>query len=142
MRLLVPLLAAAWITGCSTFEADWEAGAAIPASPPGELIGRWQGTWRSDLNGHHGSLRCILTAQEDGTFKARYHATYGAALSFEYEVPMTAQRQAETWKFQGNADLGWLAGGVYHYLGEVCGDHFRSTYTAKRDRGTFEMVRS
>jgi len=45
------------------------------------------------------------------------------------------------WQFQGDENLGWLAGGVYHYEGRVSPTNFHSTYRSKYDHGTFEMGR-
>jgi len=136
--------------GCSTFERDWEAAASAGAAAEGSLEGRWQGTWLSEVNEHTGDLRAIVTRREKDTgsqaeprpeYDARYHATYGCCFSFEYTVPMTASREGETLRFEGSADLGWLAGGVYHYTGEVRGDEFHSTYKSEDDHGTFRMRR-
>ena len=38
-------------------------------------------------------------------------------------------------------NLGWLAGGVYHYEGRADATNFFSTYTSKYDHGTFQMTR-
>lgn len=114
---------------------------------PSGLPGRWKGEWRSDSNGHHGELRCIITEDESGTLHARYRARYGWFFTFEYDMPMTAERIADdekggrAYRFSASADLGWLAGGVYAYEGTVRGDVFHSTYTSSGDRGTFEMRR-
>ncbi len=130
-------------TGCSTFEKAWEE--ASKASTTGEgwaggLAGRWQGTWLSEVNGHEGVLRCILSPEPNGQYLARYHATYGGAFTFSYEVLMAVEREADTWKFRGSADLGWLAGGVYTYVGQVKAAELFSTYASKSDQGTFRMT--
>jgi len=141
--LLLPLLVVACVatmTGCSTFERDWKALADRPVSESA-MEGRWSGTWVSDVSGHGGGLRCIITRTENDTLHARYRATYGAGLTFEYDMPMTVEREGETFRFAAEADLGWLAGGRYTYDGTVVGDEFTSTYRSKSDHGTFRMMR-
>ncbi len=132
------------VAGCSTFERDWDALGQTPAvetSVETGLAGHWDGTWLSDANGHGGGLRCIIAPDESGTLIARYHATYSGFLTFEYDMPMSVQKNGDTFRFSAEADLGWLAGGLYEYAGTVVGDEFKSTYKSKGDNGTFRMQR-
>jgi hypothetical protein len=136
MALLLVLVAA----GCSTFNRDWKA--AARSAPLADTIeGRWDGTWRSETNGHHGRLRCLITRRPDGDYDARFHANYNIILPlrYGYTVPLEVQETNGVFKFQGKAKLGWLAGGLYEYAGEVVTNRFFSTYKCQRDHGTFEM---
>jgi hypothetical protein len=126
--------------GCATFNHDWELAAKQPA-PPGGLQGRWQGTWISEVNQHTGALRCVVTQKDDGTCRARFHATYNKALTFGYTVALKVEPDTNGFKFSGDANLGWYAGGVYHYEGRADGTNFFSTYSCKYDHGTFQMAR-
>jgi hypothetical protein len=126
--------------GCSNFNHDWEVATQQPVQP-NQLEGPWQGSWRSDVNGHNGALRCVITKKEDDSYRARFHAKYGKMLSFGYTVPLKAQPQDSSWKFQGQANLGFLAGGVYYYDGHADGTNFFSKYDSKYDHGTFQMKR-
>jgi len=127
-------------SGCSTFNRDWKIAGANPA-PAAGLEGRWQGDWLSGVNGHSGMLRCIVTESADGSYHARFKAKYRKVLSFGYTVPLKVERTENLFKFQGEADLGWLAGGVYHYAGRAGPTNFFSTYSCKYDHGTFRMGR-
>jgi hypothetical protein len=126
--------------GCSSFNAAWRQSAF--SEPKEELQGRWQGVWKSQATGHTDKLRCLIAKMQDGTYSARFHAKYKKVLSFGYTVPLKAEREDGTWKFEGQADLGWLAGGVYRYEGSATGTNFFSTYTSKYDHGTFEMLKN
>jgi hypothetical protein len=139
--LLTGLLLAA-TPGCSSFERSWRSAASMPVSAH-SLAGRWEGSWRSDVNGHEGRLRCLITPkdQEGDVFEARFHATYLKVLRFGYTVPLTARFTNEAWHFQGEADLGKMAGGVFHYAGTATNQRFYSTYRSRSDHGTFEMQR-
>jgi hypothetical protein len=127
---------------CSTYEADW---AAAPAPPPATMLGRWEGTWLSEVNAHTGPLRCIITARPDGHLDARYHAGYAWGpfdFTFEYTVPMGVERRGDTWHFRGEAELGcWIAGGLYRYEGQATAAGFDATYAGPDDRGVFKMGR-
>lgn len=127
------------LSGCSSFQRDWNA--AGKAHFPSPVAGRWEGHWHSDYNAHHGRLRCLLTAGTNGTYFARFRANYLRLLSFEYTVPLAMQATGtNSWHFQGAADLGSLAGGNYHYEGQITnGTHFFSTYRAAVDHGYFQM---
>ncbi len=142
--LILSCCSCSLFAGCSTFERDWDALGQTPAvetSVETGLAGHWDGTWLSDANGHGGGLRCIIAPDESGTLIARYHATYGGFLTFEYDMPMSVQKDGDTYRFAAEADLGWLAGGLYEYAGTVVGDEFNSTYKSKGDHGTFRMNR-
>jgi hypothetical protein len=133
--LLLPLLA-----GCSGFGREWKAAARLPAGAD-SIAGRWEGTWRSDANGHRGRLRCIMTPQDGSVVEARFRATYAGILSFGYTAPLTVTNEAGVWRFTGEADLGKLAGGVYRYDGTASPTQFHSIYRAQSDHGVFEMQR-
>ena len=126
--------------GCTSFNHDWRK-AAQQTAPPTDLQGRWQGVWISDVTHHTDPLRCVVTRQADGTYRARFHAKYHQVLSFGYTVPLKVEPGTNTFNFSGEANLGWLAGGVYQYAGHADTAHFFSTYTCKYDHGTFQMSR-
>src|SRR5262245_49218762 len=98
------------LTGCSTFNRDWKA-AAQTAAPADHLQGRWDGTWLSEENGHTGRLRCLLTKNTDGKYQARFHAKYCKIFSFGYTVSLEVAEADGVYRFKGDADLGWYAGG-------------------------------
>lgn len=126
--------------GCSSFNRDWKKAAQTPAAP-GSMVGRWEGHWLSDFNGHNGKLLCIVSRQENGDYAARFKATYKKVLKFSYIVPLKVEHTNDVWHFHGEEDLGKLAGGVYQYEGTATLTNFHSTYRSKYDHGVFEMER-
>ena len=138
------------LAGCSTFNRDWDnypgAGDVRASSDQlsagqAALAGRWQGTWKSDVSGHTDELRCIISAAESGALAARYYASYAWCFTFEYTVKMNVTQKGEAWELSGKDDLGWFAGGVYHYQGEIIADAFKCRYHSDDDRGVFELTR-
>ncbi len=127
-------------SGCSSFNHDWETATKQPTQP-NQLEGPWQGSWHSDVNGHNGALRCVITKKDNDSYRARFHAKYGKVLSFGYSVTLKAQQQDTNWNFKGQANLGFFAGGVYYYDGHADGTNFFSKYDCKYDHGIFEMKR-
>ncbi len=139
--LLFGLLFAMITTGCSSFHRRWEKAVATPP-PANDFSGAWEGSWLSEVNGHHGRLRCLVTPLDDGHYRARYKATYRRIFRFRYTVDMQVeQTPGGAFKFVGEADLGWWGGGVYHYEGQATSTNFFSTYSAKYDHGNFQMKR-
>ena len=126
--------------GCSSFNREW-AGAAKASPSATGMIGRWEGRWSSEANQHAGRLRCLVTPAGNGNFIARFHAKYGKIFSFGYSVALAVQETNSEFQFQGDANLGWYAGGNYHYEGRVVGTNFFATYRCKADHGTFQMAR-
>jgi hypothetical protein len=128
-------------TGCSTINRDWNRPSATPA-PAHEIDGQWEGSWLSDMNGHHGRLRCLVSRLDDRFYRARFKATYWKLFRFGYTVNLQVSREpGGQFNFQGEADLGWWGGGIYHYAGHATPTNFFSTYKSKYDRGTFQMAR-
>jgi hypothetical protein len=105
------------------------------------VAGRWEGRWISDVNGHNGKLRCLLTQQEGNVYNARFRATYWKILRFSYTVPLAFEPHDNGWEFNGEANLGKLAGGVYFYEGRASQTNLFSTYRSKYDHGRFELTR-
>jgi hypothetical protein len=126
--------------GCTSFDHDWQK-AARQFPSPDDLQGRWQGTWVSEVNGHTDTLRCVITKKDDGIYQARFLARYHKVLSFGYTVPLKVESGTNELKFNGDANLGWLKGGVYHYEGHATATNYFSTYSCKYDHGTFQMSR-
>lgn len=127
-------------SGCASFQRDWKMAAAAP-TPTNTIEGRWDGTWKSDVNGHTDRLRCFITKLDDKKYKARFHAKYHQILSFGYTVTLDVQPTDGAYKLQGEADLGWLMGGVYHYEGRATPSNFSSTYKCRYDHGVFQLSR-
>src|SRR3954470_6479484 len=118
-NLVVAVLAACLsATGCSTFNRDWKRAVADDG-----LGGRWEGTWKSDVNGHADRLRCLMTRTND-QYIARFHANYKKVFTFTYSVPLQVHEQAGTFSFSGHANLGWWAGGQYEYDGTATATNF------------------
>lgn len=134
---VLPLLLAC---GCSSFNRDWKRAAQQPVQSD-SIEGRWEGKWLSEVNGHTGKLRCLLTRENEGHCSARFRATYAKILRFGYKVSLAIQRHYGGWEFNGEENLGKLAGGVYYYEGHATPTNFFSTYRSKYDHGIFEMRR-
>ena len=127
--------------GCSSFNHEWQAAGKMPASTSGDISGRWEGTWKSEVNGHNGKLRCLIKPGERANhYDAWFHANYFKILSFSYTVDLETKRQGDVFQFTGSADLGGSQG-VYNYDGHADRSRFLSTYASKSDHGTFEMLK-
>jgi hypothetical protein len=130
--------------GTASFDQEWKTTLADPhQKTPQDITGAWAGTWRSDANGHHGVLRCIVS-HEDGKsddYRFHYHATYGKMLSAAYVVTEQVKRRGDHFILTGDHDLGYFAGGMYHYEGSATAKTMKSTYRSPADHGVFELAR-
>jgi hypothetical protein len=142
LTLLLGLIATC--TGCC-YDCRWADAGKIP-TPADSITGRWTGTWKSEESGHEGGLRCILTQTDAKHYHADFHATFFGIFSYSYDIDLTARAtdsatQPSIVYFNGEADLGWLAGGKYTYTGKADPRNFFCSYRADKDYGTFQMVR-
>jgi hypothetical protein len=128
------------LTGCSSFHREWRAAIKQPI-PANSIEGPWTGTWHSDQNGHHGSLRCVVTKTSDTSYRAHYRATYKSILHFSYVATLNAHETNGAVALKGEADLGKLAGGVYTYEGTATPTEFHSNYANKYDHGAYDLTR-
>ena len=125
--------------GCSTFDRDWNATNAATG-----IEGRWVGRWHSDHNQHNDVLRCLIIRKEGNIYSTRFHAKYKFGflpISFGYELDMTVTEASGQYQFQGQADLGKLAGGLYHYTGSGTTNQLQFNYRSPKDYGTFNLKR-
>ena len=73
-RLGLCLILLCLCAGC-TFSRDWTKAGAYPTHT-NDVTGRWIGHWRSDANGHHGQLRCILAQHSTNAYMAHFRARF------------------------------------------------------------------
>ncbi len=141
--LIMLFTTAVFAVGCSSFDRAWEK--ALEVDFKG-VEGRWIGSWYSDYNQHNGPLRCLITKRDDGddVYHTRFHAKYKLwflTINYPYDMDMTIKQYKGMFDFHGEADLGWLAGGVYKYDGNGTVDNIKMNYRANIDFGTFKLER-
>ena len=138
------LLLLGFASGCA-FDRNWRSlsRATVEENPQTDLLaGRWEGKWISEQSGHQGKLRAIMRRKEDSSYRADFDAMFFAILRAGYGINLNVKPQGHSKvEFEGEEDLGSLAGGVYKYKGETDGQTFSATYTCSIDRGRFEMKR-
>lgn len=109
--------------------------------PTDSINGPWAGNWKSDVNGHHGSLKCVVTKTSETTYRAHYRAHFLKIFRYTYAATLSGHETNGVVTLQGEADLGKLAGGVYKYEGNATPSEFRSSYSSKHDHGNYQMTR-
>ena len=130
--------------GCSSFPRDFAA-AKVPGG--GSIAGPWVGEWVSH-GGHRGELRCMLDPQHGSgipiladRFDARFEAKFWGIFTAHYTVLLTGAPEGDAIHLSGDHDLGWLAGGAYHYDARVTARKFDAMYRSHADEGEFHMLR-
>ncbi|SKB06216.1 hypothetical protein SAMN02745166_04420 [Prosthecobacter debontii] len=142
LPLFLLLCFAALLCSCSmSFHREWKA--ALKAGPQEGVEGAWEGTWQSDVNGHHGKLRSVVgpVKNAEGDHSFHYHATWGKILSGAYRADHRVRQVKNVSAFQGQHQMPNWAGGLYTYEGTVKGDDFKATYECSMDKGSFTMKR-
>lgn len=142
MRLLI--LLTALLGSCAPgYHAAFKKEAALLPDPPVSPEGAWQGSWKSDTNGHHGPLWCIVrpTPGKAGSHDFRYRAGWGIVRFGNYtHTTPTTRNQDGTLLLNGAMTL--PAGlGTYKVKGTLTATTFDATYSSKHDRGTLTLRR-
>jgi hypothetical protein len=151
LRFCGTLVLATALASCSIgYNRDWNKAATTDATRnPKNLEGAWNGTWKSNHDGHHGQLRAIVTkiptaAGQPEKYNFRYHATWAniisGVISAEHQAIPAGKKKDGVVTLSGEKDLGRL-GGVYGFTGVASPVEFKADYKSKLDKGVFEMKR-
>jgi hypothetical protein len=140
-QFLLSLTVLALCSCSSSFRREWKE--ALQQPPGSGVVGAWEGQWKSDSNGHHGRLRCVVSPakNEQGDHSFHYHATWAGILSGAYRAEHRVVPQKKDATFTGQHDMPSWAGGRYTYGGKIVGDEFSACYQCSMDKGTFQMRR-
>lgn len=139
IRVLMLLVLAGGLSSCGMgFRKEWDRAEGMKSDG---LNGRWAGTWKSDVNGHTGFLRCVVSeGPKPGTRTFLYRAGWMKVLAMTISTDKAVTRTPQGWEFRGSKDLGRF-GGEFRSKGTVKGDEFSATYDSSLDKGTFAMKR-
>jgi hypothetical protein len=138
-RLVAAALALS-LASCTGFPRGWSAAKRTP--PPDPVSGAWIGTWKSDVNGHHGGLRCVAARTDAQTWHFRYRASWAKVLCAGFSMNAAVKPLGrDSFRVTGSRDLGKLFGGVFSCNGTVSGDRFSARYDSVHDRGSMELRR-
>lgn len=132
----------ALLISCSSYQRDFkdatetfQAGTS-PAGP-------WKGTWKSDVNGHHGPLWCMISKDDQApqTWHFRYRAGWGALQFGDYKHSIDT-----TLKPNGILPLDSSMTlpnnfGTYAVKGSITPTRFNVRFTGNGDRGTMFLSR-
>jgi len=124
----------------SAFQDQWRRYERLENRPHG-ISGRWIGEWRSDLSGHHGELKCVLTPVSSERWRAYFFARYSRLFRVGYVTDLKTKSADGHTQLEAEEDLGTLAGGGYRCEGEATATEFNCKYSCKYDRGVFLLKR-
>lgn len=124
---------ALFLTGCRSFEKDWEHASATSADP---AAGRWIGTWQNTNNTHSGPLRAVVVPVPGG-YRARFEAGWGRH-SGSFRTRLRGTPAGDAVEFEGRRRI---LGVKITTRGRADGKSFEATYDSRFDRGSFEMRR-
>lgn len=138
-RLFLLLLVTVCLSSCgAAFRKEWNTAKAKPVSA-GSIEGPWEGSWRSEVNGHKGKLRCVIPPSTASTREFHYYATWAKVFSGSMKAHHTLKSQAKGVTFTAQHSLGSF--GQFTAQGTISDQKFDATYQAIGDHGVFEMKR-
>lgn len=126
--------------GCA-FERQWQSARQFN-SLEYELAGCWEGTWQSQVNHRQGSIRAIITRQGQNCYHAHFRTSCVSVIPVEFEMPLYVSDEGAVYSFEGEQDLGRLAGGVFVCSGRASGCELSAEYLSDRgDSGRLTLTR-
>lgn len=132
----------ALLVSCSGYQRDFKR-AASEFQPSKTPAGPWKGTWKSDVNGHHGPLWCIVSNDHlaPKTWHFRYRAGWGVLQFGDYVHSVDTALNAH-----GNLPLDASMTlpknfGTYAVKGQVTPTQFNVRFEGNGDKGTMTMTR-
>lgn len=129
--LLVQICLLGTGTAAPGFQRQWERELdGRPAPGSRGITGPWEGTWKSEKNGHTGELRCLVEAKDGGKYVFRYWAKWCGGLSGTFSLPCQVARAGGGYAVSGSKNLGLF--GTYHHEGTITGDRFEARFRSNR----------
>lgn len=138
-RALLSLVVVMTLASCNgAFHKEWKAALTRPVKP-GNIAGAWEGTWRSEFNGHTGRLRCVVPEGTKSKPEFHYHATWAKVFSGSMKAVHHLRQQPNGVSFRAQHNLGTY--GDFIADGTITDQKFSARYQAAGDQGMFEMQR-
>jgi hypothetical protein len=137
---VVVALGALVITSCSSprYERTWQTTRLAKDMSP---LGCWEGTWRSETNGHQGKLRCLVTRMDQG-YQFHYQARWGYFFTGEFKIVCPVEPSSPgVWKVRGSKDLGTSFGGTFSHEATISQTTLEARYSAALDHGVMQLQR-
>jgi len=130
------------LASCSPYQFDFkkEASAYKPDNTPN---GPWKGTWKSETNGHHGPIWCLVspTEKRNNHWDFRYRAGWGSFQFGDYTHTLPAI-QAEDGSLPIKGSMTLPKGfGTYAIEGKVTPTTFTARFEGENDKGTMKLSR-
>jgi len=128
------------MAGCSTFERDYQN--VVQSKASALSIEAYEGRWQSEAGRGGDKLWALVSRTAADTYHARFRAKYDWLFTVEEEVDLHVTPGSAPPHATGEADLGWLKGGVYKYDATLTPGRLDATYESKYDHGTFTLERA
>ena len=105
--------------------------------------GPWNGTWKSEVNGHHGPLWCLVSQDPNSqqTWHFRYRAGWGLLKFGDYTHRVTTSLRPNG-SLPLNASMTLPSNlGTYTVKGQITPTEFTVRYEGNHDKGTMTLTR-
>lgn len=137
------MLLVGFLASCSPYERDFRRASREMPRPAVSPHGPWVGEWRSEVNGHHGPIWCLVDEAdgEPDVTRFRYRAGWGLLQfgDFSHKVPT---RRAGDGSLELDDEMELPGGfGTYRVQGRVTAERFDVTYRSRGDHGTMTLRR-
>lgn len=129
--------------GAASYSRGFRTASSNFTRPPLNAHGPWEGTWKSDVNGHTGPLWCIVQPSQErpGHYDFRYRAGWGV-LRFGDYTHTTPGRLASDGSLKLSGSMVLPGGfGTYEVDGRITRDTFEATYRSSADHGSMTLRR-
>ncbi|MEJ6578897.1 MAG: hypothetical protein QNL33_10195 [Akkermansiaceae bacterium] len=130
------------LVSCSGYQRDFKR-AVSEYQPAQSPTGPWKGTWKSEVNGHHGPLWCIVSSDDlsPQTWHFRYRAGWGVLRFGDYTHSVaTKLKPDESLPLDASMTLPNNFG-TYAVKGPITPTQFKVRFEGNGDKGTMTLSR-
>lgn len=143
---VLALLTPVFLASCSEYSKDFRTSAAQfkkAKVSPNTPAGPWEGTWKSEVNGHHGPLWCLISQdpKKPEIWNFRYRAGWGVLKFGDYTHQVNA-KLAKDGSLALNDKMTLPNNfGTYTVTGKTTPKKFDVRFHGNGDKGTMTLKR-
>ncbi len=130
------------LVSCSSYQRDFREAVKSYGVGTASVEGPWKGEWKSEVNGHHGPLWCMIDRdrKDPDLWKFRYRAGWGVFQFGDYVHEVRGKEKGGVLWLDDEMTLP-KGFGTYRVKGSLTAGKFETRFEGNGDRGVMVLRR-